>query len=556
MKNLENYKMKMRSMVMLAFIATLFISCSEEILDVKPLNGYSELDVFDDAALLQNYVNGNYQTLRTPLRDENTFTDGLTDNAYNQHGSAEGQIRTYTRAEVDRENGEGITFGLWAHSYYYIRNANLFFEKIENSSIPVEDLNPMEGEMRFLRAYNYFELLKYYGGVPLIDSTFELGQDSYDVTRATIDETVAFILNDIDLAISLLPAKADSQEGKATMEAAMALKGRLLLYAASPLYNPSGSQSKWEAARDANKAVMDLSSVSLVEFENWTPMFLGGTDQEVLFQRQYTPKNDQGWGVNVWLFPNSNSGWSTTTPTQDLVDSYELVSGDLPSESAEYDPQDPYKDRDPRFYETIVHNDAPFKDDIYAPFVSKEDPSNPDLAGKDSRVSPISPHNASRTGYTFRKWANENLSWDGGNTGRYIFYRKTEAYLNYAEAQLALGNEIEARNAINMVRNRAGMPSISTTGDALLEDYRNERRVEFALEDHRFFDLRRWKIAPNEYTPKTGVDVLQTTDGTFEYNYDLTSDENVRWDDKMYFLPIPFSEIQRSNEAIEQNPGY
>nr|WP_321413580.1 RagB/SusD family nutrient uptake outer membrane protein [uncultured Allomuricauda sp.] len=542
--------------LMLIFLIT---GCSEDILDVKPLNGYSDLDVFEDAALLQNYVNGSYRSLRTPFRDENTFTDGLTDNAYNQHGSADGQIRRYTSGEVNRDNGEDITFGLWSHCYSYIHNANLFFEKIEGSSIPLEQLEVMEGEMRFLRAYNYFELFKYYGGVPLISETFQLGQESYEVTRGTIDETVAFILNDIDLAISLLPSKTElPPAGKASMEAAMALKGRLLLYAASPLYNENGDQEKWEAARDANKAVMDLTSVTLVkEFARWESMFLGNTDEEVIFRRQYTPKNDQGWGVNTWLFPNGKSGWSNTTPTQDLVDSFELVSGELPSESATYDSQDPYVDRDPRFYETIVYNTAPFQDGTYDPYVDKDDPSNSDLAGIDSRVSRASPHNASRTGYTFKKWANENLAWDTGNTGPYIFYRKTEAYLNYAEAQIELGNESEARNAINKIRNRTGMPDISTSGQALLEDYRNERRVEFVLEDHRFFDIRRWKIGPQVMnSAKMGVDVLKTGEATFEYDYDLTADSNIFWDDKMYLLPIPFSEIQRSNNSLKQNPGY
>ncbi|NVN19067.1 RagB/SusD family nutrient uptake outer membrane protein [Muricauda sp. HICW] len=556
MKRRTYYLFKLKGLAPLILIF-LLTGCSEDILDVKPLNGYSELDVFEDAALLQNYVNGSYRALRTPLRDENTFTDGLTDNAYNQHGSAEGQIRRYTRGEVDRENGEEITFGLWSHCYSYIRNANLFFEKIEGSSIPAEELDIMEGEMRFLRAYNYFELFKYYGGVPLISETFELGQESYEVTRGTIDETVDFILNDIDLAISLLPSKSELPAGKASMEAAMALKGRLLLYAASPLYNANGDQEKWEVARDANKAVMDLTSVTLADFGNWESMFLGNTDEEVIFRRQYTPKNDQGWGVNTWLFPNGKSGWSNTTPTQDLVDSFELVSGELPSESATYDPQDPYVDRDPRFYETIVYNTAPFQDATYDPYVDKDDPSNSELAGIDSRVSPASPHNASRTGYTFKKWANDNLAWDAGNTGPYIFYRKTEAYLNYAEAQIELNNESEARNAINAIRNRAGMPDISTSGQALLEDYRNERRVEFVLEDHRFFDIRRWMIGPETMgSPKMGVDVLKTGDATFEYDYDLTADSNIFWDDKMYMLPIPFSEIQRSNNSLDQNPGY
>ena len=547
----------MKSVIGLVLAAIFITSCSEDILDTKPLNGYSDADVFQDAALLQNFVDGTYTALRTPFRDENTFSDGLSDNGYNQHGSADGQIRRYTSGEVDRDNGEVITFDLWQHSYDFIARTNLFFEQVEGSPIEEGRLAVMEGEMHFLRAFNYFELLKWYGGVPIITATFELGQESYSVARNTIDETVAFIVEECDLAIAQLPSKTDLPEGKASMEAAMALKGRVLLYAASPLYNESGDQSKWQAASDANKAIMDLSSVSLVALDNWGAMFRGNANQEVLFERQHTQKNDQGWGVNTWLFPNSNGGWSNITPTQDLVDSYELVSGELPSESTTYDSQDPYVDRDPRFYETILFNGASFKDGTYDPFLDKDDPSDEDLAGLDSRISPLSPHNASRTGYTFRKWVQEDLGEFSGNLGPYIFYRKTEAYLNYAEAQIELGNEDEARNAINQIRSRAGMPDITTSGQQLLEDYRNERRVEFALEEHRFFDIRRWQIGPDALnTPKMGVDVYKTQTGDFEYDYSLTADNNINWQDKMYFLPIPFDEIQRSGGALEQNPGY
>ncbi|MDT0675874.1 RagB/SusD family nutrient uptake outer membrane protein [Autumnicola musiva] len=534
------------------------MSCSEDILDTKPLNGYSDVDVFSDASLLRNYVNGAYGTFRTPFRDENTFTDGLTDNAYNQHGSAEAQVRRYNQGEVTRDNGESVTFSLWYHSYTYIRRANLFFEQIQGSPINENELTTMKGEMHFIRAYNYFQLLSWYGGVPLITDTFELGQDSYSVDRSSIEETVAFIVEELDMAISQLPSKSSVLDGRASMEAAMALKGRTLLYAASPLFNESGDQSKWQAAMEANREVMDLSSVSLVDMDNWGPMFRGENDQEVIFRRQYSQQNNQGYGVNVWLFPNSNGGWATITPTQDLVDSFELVtSGELPEESPSYNPQEPYENRDPRFYETILYNGASFKDGTYDPYLDKQEPDNQDLAGLDSRISPISPHNASRTGYNFLKWSQPSVGEFDGNTGPYIFFRKTEFYLNYAEAQIELGNEEEARNAINEVRRMREMPDINTSGQELMEEYRNETRVEFVLEDHRFFDIRRWMIADEVLDdPAMGVEVFRLSDGSFEYNYDFTTQANRQWVDRQYFLPIPFEEIQRSGGAIEQNPGY
>ncbi|MDN3593496.1 RagB/SusD family nutrient uptake outer membrane protein [Zunongwangia endophytica] len=535
-----------------------FQSCSDDILDTKPLNGYSDVAVFSDASLLRNYVNGAYGGLRTPFRDENTFTDGLSDNAYNQHGSAEAQIRRYNQGEVTRDNGESVTFNLWANAYYYIRRTNLFFEQIEGSPINEDELAVMEGEMHFLRAYNYFQLLKWYGGVPLINDTFELDQDSYAVERNSIDETVDFIVQELDLAISQLPGMNSVITGRASMEAAMALKGRTLLYAASPLFNDSNDQGKWQKAMEANRDVMNLESISLVDMSNWGAMFRGENNQEVIFEKQYSQQNNQGYGVNIWLFPNSNGGWATTTPTQSLVDSFELLStGERPSESSNYDPQNPYQNRDPRFYETILYNGASFKDGTYDPYLDKDEPENAELAGLDSRISSISPHNATRTGYNFLKWSLPELGEFDGNTGRYIFFRKTEFYLNYAEAQIALGNEAEAKEAINEVRTSRGMPEVTSSGDELINDYRNETRVEFALEDHRFFDIRRWMIADEILDqPAMGVDVYKLSNGDFEYNYDFVTQQNRNWVERQYFLPIPFAEIQRSGGAIEQNPGY
>ncbi|MBT34271.1 MAG: RagB/SusD family nutrient uptake outer membrane protein [Thalassobius sp.] len=546
--------------IYLIAVLSVLASCSDDILDTKPLNGYSEIDVFADEALLRNFVNGTYRGFRHPFDDENSLTDGLTDNAYNQHGSAEGTIKTYTRAEVNPSNGEGVTRNLWTSAYAYIRRTNLFMEKTTDSSIEGDVLASMEGEMRFIRAYLYFDLLRWYGSVPLITRTFELDDESLAVSRSSAEEIAAFIVEECNTAITQLPSITDGdyELGRASVEAAMALKARTLLYAASPLFNESGDQSKWQSASDANKAVMELSTVGLIaDASEYGAMFTGDNTSEVIFSRYFTEVNNQGWGINLWLFPSSAGGWANTTPTQDLVDSYELTNGMSPANpESGYDDQDPYVNRDPRFYETILYNGAPFKSGEYEYFLDKDDPTNSALAGKDSRYSTASPHNASRTGYNFRKWVQENEGEYSGNTGPWIVFRLAEFYLNYAEAQIALGNETEARTAINAIRERVGMPAISDTGDELVERYRSERRVELVLEDHRFFDIRRWEIGPEIMTkPATGVDVYKNGD-VYEYIYDMTADDTRTWDERMYLLPIPIDEIQRSGNSLDQNPGY
>lgn len=564
---------KLFYIITVAAISSVVLSCSDDLLDKKPLEGYSELDVFADEALLANYVSGTYRGFRHPFDDtENSLTDGLTDNAYNQHGSAEPIIKTYTRAEVNPDDGEGVTRSLWSWSYSYIRRTNLFFEKTVDSPIEPANLAVKNGEMRFIRAYLYFELMRWYGDVPLITQTFNLTDESFDVTRTPADEIADFIVSECDGAIAGLPSVADVggsipeyqryKSGMASKEAAMALKARTLLYIASPLFNPANEQSRWTAARDANKAVMDLTTVSLIndaDGSDYGAMFRGQNSSEIIFARYFTQTNNHGWGVNLWLFPNSNGGWATTTPTQNLVDNYELTNGKVPTDpTSGYDDQDPYVDRDPRFYESILYQGAPFKGSTYDYSVDKTDSTNKAKAGKDSQYSSLSPHNASRTGYNFRKYVQEDQGEYSGNTGPWIFFRKAEFYLNYAEAEIALGHEQEARDAINDVRSRVGMPDVVESGDDLVERYRRERNVELVLEDHRFFDMRRWKIGPETLgVPARRVSVYKNG-SVIEYVFKgrVVVNDTREWDDKMYLLPIPTSERQRSHDALSQNPGY
>jgi hypothetical protein len=542
--------------IAVAAISLVTFSCSDDLLDKKPLDGYSELDVFADAALLNDFVNGTYRGLRHPFDDENSLTDGLTDNAYNQHGSADNTIKIYTKGIVTEDNGESVTRGLWSSAYLNIRRTNLFFEKVGDSPIDPAKLVPLEGEMHFLRAFFYFDLLRWYGGVPLITKTFTLDED-YDITRNSADEVADFIVAECDQAIAQLHTlDADEYEsGKASVEAAMALKARTLLYIASPLFNPTNDLTKWTAARDANKAVMDLTTVSVggVTPADYGAMFRGDNEEEVIFSRYFTQTINQGWGVNVWLFPNSAGGWANSTPTQNLVDSYELTNGEIPSEAASYDDQNPYVNRDPRFYQTILYNGAPFKDATYDYFVDQVTPAN---SGKDSPSAASAPWNSSKTGYNFRKWTQEDAAWDAGNLGPWILFRQAEFYLNYAEAEIALSNETEAKTAMNVLRARMNMPDVTESGAELIERYRRERRVELVLEDHRFFDIRRWQIGPDALDiPAMGVNVYKNG-AVIQYVYNKVADNTRNWDDKLYLLPIPAQEVQRSHEALTQNPGY
>jgi len=532
--------------------AALSMAGCDDILDKKPLDSYSDVDVFNNEVLMRNFVNGVYWNVRYPFQIDDGFTDALTDNSYNQHGSADPNVRTFVQGNTNKDNGEAVTYDLWTSAFADIRKTNLFFEKSETSSVDAAPLKQMTGEMRYLRAYLYFDLLRWYGGVPLITNTYNISDPSFDIARNSADEVANFIVSECNQAMTELVSTTnkDYQLGRASIESAMALKARTLLYIASPLFTPAPDQQKWIAARDANKAVMDLTSVSLVSNgDAYNAMFQGDNSQEVILGRYFSSVNRHwGYGLGYILFPAGSDGWSVTTPTQDLVDQYELTNGKVPADpTSGYDPQNPYVGRDPRFYASILYANAPFKDGTYEIW----------SGGKDSDSGPKG-GNASRTGYNYRKWIDESQAAGEANTNPWIIFRLSEFYLNYAETQIALGEEGEARTAINRVRAKYGMPDVTESGADLVTRYRRERRVELLLEDHYFFDMRRWKIGDQVLGKAiNGVSVVKNGN-TLQYTYAPVTwkNEQRRWLDKMYFLPIPSTEINKSHDVLTQNPLY
>ena len=546
-----------------------FASCKQDILDLKPLDRYSDADVFTDVGLLGQFVDGTYRGMGHPYGGEgDKFIEGMTDDGYSQHNI---QYRNYTAGSIGRDQGESVNDNLWSTSYQYIRRVNLFIEKTQGSSIDGAKLQVMTGEMQFLRAFLYAKMMIWYGGVPIISSTFDLGEQTYDRPRNTVDEVTAFVVKECDEAMTKLPSITAVAYGRASKEAAMALKARTLLYAASPLFNTTNDQAKWTAARDANKLVMDLTAVAdIATADEYGNVFNGKSTKDVILSRSFTQNNAHGggeWGVNMWFYPGSMNGWGTLVPTQDLVNSYELTNGKLPSDpTSGYDPQNPYVNRDPRFAKTILFQGATILDPEQGAvralqyFYDAAEPTNTAKNGIDGKGGPNQPWNNSPTAYNFRKFVDEGKrAQQGGaqeNTSPWIYFRKSEFYLNYAEAQIALGNETEAKRALNLIRTRYQMPAVTESGTSLTARYRNERRVELSIEQHRFNDIRRWKLgAPVFAKPALGARITKSGN-TLTYNLTNVVDNDRKFLEKMYLLPVPFAEIQRSNNMLTQNPGY
>ncbi len=454
----------------------------------------------------------------------------------------------------------------------------------------------MRGEAYFLRGYFYHNLMRVNGGVPLITQVYGL-QDSTAKARNSFEETINFIVRDADSAAALLPAAYTGVDlGRATKGAALSLKSRVLLYAASDLYNinpshmpetgyTSGSQqTRWEAARDAAKAIMDLGTYKLFAANpatgdstaaNYANLFLSKTNEEVIFSR-FTSVSAAAPNVGLWFNPNGYHGYGENSPIQQMVDSYEMRDGSKFSWGNPVHAAHPYENRDPRFYATIFFDGAPWKKrtsdgEVFDPvgivqaFKTLTLPDGSTLPGIDTRNGPIENWNGSYSNYYLRKFVDPNNNHQAASQEiPWPFFRYGEILLNYAEACIALGQEQEARDVLNQIRKRAGMPDFTTalTGTMLRDEYRNERKIELAFEEHRFFDIRRWMIAPQVMNENArGIEIsVQGTNradrSTYhDYHYKVIDIQNRHWDNKMYFIPVQLEEMNR-NPLLKQNPGY
>lgn len=508
-------------------------------------------------------------------RTDEFLTDiyGSTPSGFNSLGSAmraaasDNAVEVNTRSVVHQFNdGSWSTINtpdaVWESSYEGIRKANHFLEESEGQMFEdqkyntdyediMERIRIFKYEARFLRTYFYFELAKRYGGVPLITQVLE-PEEANTVERASFEEVIDFIVSECEAIAPELPVDyhdvPQQETGRATWGAAMALKARALLYAASPLQNPSGDLVRWEKAAQAAKEVIDSGIYSL---ENeYSKVVNNLTSNELIWERRHGNSNSFERSNFPVGFEGADPG---TAPSQNLVDAYQMQATglDINEDGSGYDPSAPYEGRDPRLEATILRNGSEWKGREVETWTGGRDgpPQN--------RVT--------KTGYYLKKYVIEDVSLEPGNTTTathtWVVFRYGEVLLNYAEAMNeAYGAEnpadmgMTAREAVNLVRQRAGMPDIPVgmSQDEFREKLRNERRVELVFEDHRFWDIRRWKIG-SQTAQIYGMDITQNDDGSFNYQRKLV-EEHV-WDEKMNLYPIPQSEIYK-NENLEQNPGW
>ena len=536
--------------ILLTFIG--ITSC--DILELSPLDKISETDTWSDQALIQVYVNGTYNAIKHGYSNEMISFAG--DEAYSIFNNAGFSFAQTGELTSDNVTSMSDRLNMWKFAYGHLRNINIFFSKINDAPVNEDFRKSAIGEMKFIQAYIYSKLIWLYGGVPIITNVYDLNED-YTITRNSYEECVNFIVSELDDAISLLPDKQpDNQKGRASGHACMALKARVLLYAASPLNNSGNDRAKWQKAADAIEQLLDAGYQLHNDYQD---VFLTDND-EIIFARYFTP----GTSVNFqWINGRSGSNGSNEgCPTQNQVNAYEMVAtGLLPynespngtltvNTNSGYDPSNPYMGRDPRFYMSILYDGSMW--------AGRETETY--HGGLDSPESSVGSWNASLTAYCFKKFLNENIPPVGASvnqTNPWIYFRYAEVLLNYAEAKFELGDEATAREYLNKVRSRQGveMPPVTDTGEALKKRIQGERRVELAFEEHRFFDVRRWKIAmETENKNILAINIQKLSDNSKTYEIITLKERN--FFEQHYLLPIPRAEIDKSLNSLIQNPGY
>lgn len=516
---------------------------------------------------------------------------------------------------------------MWSGSYRAIRTANKFLENIDK--MPFSDQynfteatrDYMKNQVRCLRAYYYSELIRCFGGVPIVTTSVKnISEEVVAESRQSLDSTVNFVINELDSVAPLLPKSIGGTDyGRVTRGFALSVKSRLLLYMASPLFNGSGADGngnlyvcygsydpeRWVRALEAARDVIALNSYSLFTSTTvsntrsvYANVFFLDRGNSSIFERIFSYQKAKGNNWNQTFLPltfRTSAGWPHVFPTYNAHIAFEMQDGKAPlsnlSENGDgtytevinplstvhvYNPDEPYRKRDSRYYDCILFNQAKYRDltcEIFTPFPGSEEVGS----GKDNETY------GQKTGFYMRKFVNPLLDIKGATqTGFEDFpiYRFAEILLNYAEAM----NEVHGPNvkpagyvytavqAVNLIRSRAkskvigsenyrptlnsGMPALSTSisYEDLKEAIRQERRVELMFEGHRFFDVRRWMIAPETEKNIYYYDIRKKSDNTFSYAVKKLHTRAFETP-QMYLLPIPFSEVQ-VNKNCPQNPGW
>lgn len=633
-------KIKFIYFVLLTFALTL-VSCDKDPLDVAPDGRLSLDDIFSDNEQTAAFLNSVYGYIPAKGTRYYFWSRGpvvWSDEAWDTDAEAEPTLsagRVYNgdaspashpMRNLHPEGGNGM---YWDRYWTAIRNSSVFITRIDDAQVANEsDRRRWKAEAHVLRAYYYHEMLKWFAApLPIIREAYDYSADFSEVEQASYYEIVQFIIEDLDtaLAVSELPWRITTggEAHRVTKAMAEAIKSKMILFAASPLYNEG--QNHWEEAYQINKtSLQNLRSngYALYDQVNFPQTYLSnvayfgpGPENNVysaLYNEYFTNsmqfsgnpldketiyQSFHGQG-NIWNIDGIGvqDGYkSGTNPSQELVDAYETNDGkpvlelenpyldemhlqpNYNSENEIYDPSNPYENRDPRFYASIYYHGSKRKALWNFPETPESHENYPAPPGNRTRIIATYAseprtgiHEAiryrTRTGYFERKFLHPNSGNDTPIPGaNFKLFRLGEVILNFAEAAAEAGHLEEATEAVNEIRRRVGMPDIPALAqDELITRIRHERRVELAMEENRFFDVRRWTQPGGDLSETdqwiTAMEITRHPDGTYTYERrPVRETPRANYTNKWLRLPIPLDEANRLMSITGedwQRPGW
>ncbi|MBE8715335.1 RagB/SusD family nutrient uptake outer membrane protein [Sphingobacterium hungaricum] len=575
--------MKKRYLLIVALATIGFFSCSKQgFLDQTQSTDLNEQVVFADSVYTLNFLSSIYSDIgfsTWPRRFGGGGLDASTDEA---EGAGLGSANTFIQFATGTVNSNMITRDAWSTSYTNIRRVNILLKNLNQTKFGNDIKSRVKAESRFLRAYYYFILLEHYAGVPLMGDSVYRATDIIPFERNSYEECVDYIVSECDAAAEDLPWVHEGENyGRINKAACFGLKSRVLLYAASPLYNgesvasdgalqgivgyPNADPQRWKRAEDAAAQVLASGQYSLHINNTTEPGFgfyqvfqLRKNTEYILARMQAANRDLEG----IFHPPTFGLGSPGAYPYLETVNAFGMKNGlPITDPTSGYDPLQPYKDRDPRLANTVTrdqslvfHRDGLARRPVNI-FIDKTNPNNA-ISGQDAI------YKGTPTGYYTYKMVHRNVAadWFSTETPRCMpIIRYAEILLNFAEARNErLGTpDIEVYAAVESIRERAGLSPYKLPLNLSQEEMRriiqNERQKELAFEGHRFFDVRRWKIAELvENSQLHGTEPIRNAAGT---TYNTINVRKRVFSNRMYLWPIPQSEVAKSTDLL-QNPGY
>ncbi len=625
-------------------VTSIIISACTDVLDQSPVDSFNEESLFQDVNLVEAFLYQCYDVIggnrEEVLGMREDLLSSSTDELLNIHRAGQ---TTFTKGNLTPDylgHFGDWRYGwlLWNENYMNIKNVNTLLSGIDNVPVSTDAdtkrIEQIKAEAYFIRAFNYTNLLRSYGGVILIDKKLNLDDDFTTQQRATLQETLDFILSDLNNAIAGLPFKGEIEQGRATKGAAAALKSRLLSFLSGELTNGGYESSNplvslqgnvrnqiLTQAKNAAKEIIDgnygqylltgttedppsnMSEEEVMTYaNNYASIFLqkGEWNDEVIFGVQYLNRQGNRVRNNLYWGPNGYNNWGNNEPIETTVRQYEMKDGTpfiwdkynpgemnvraFSREQLESDPErNPYYGREPRFYASILYDGASWRErastdnkvqightmtvpgnsligkDVSAVMAQVESMSASLIGGNDSRSASNQAWNGTKTGYYLKKMLDVEIDGElNNNENSWLEIRFAEVILDYAEACIELGEIQEGLEAVNMIRNRAGLPDRPLTVDQeqAREWYRHERFIEMMAEGDRWYCIRKWMICEDVITDFSPLYIYHFSDGVSVYVYNTETLADTRsFNRANYWLPITRDEVNKAPQ-LQQNPGY